>query len=775
MSRIIKFEMAETSSILDKLVPPDSPSYLAVQRLIIDVIEFLPDYGMTVNSDLSVDSDVLILNNCQSIAEQVVKESQTDVWATTYMLVLFYQVYGNPCANNNAWRFISGYLQVMFIITSRNDKHFARINQLSVRVRMGLKPNNPQTEILEKLIDIHEQHDSLIQVLTNLLKYENTIKNGETSGKLKNRKLASKIGQIRLAYEVVAEDKAFVSKRYSKNTEKCTNENYSNKTYIDSDDEPLRAILFSTKQKDNNVADAENIADDDVLQLLDNNFKPAKNVAKSSELQQWKLRSSYMHTRRHQFRFPTNTRQLSIIGYQMLFAELWQQFLTVSYKERHVHAVILLSLLSGRKIQNIIEELQLEKSQRNWLNYESSDDASEYCISNTIDVTSNRRSYLLEHRQSYGSEFKLPLPTQLQAVIENKLSISSDKIAELLVSIKNQLGMPALTSQHIESGLFIIIKNEINEPLHADMITGVDVRHSSALYYTSIETNNIRKTYKKALHLLSHYCDRESQKQLRHVYQAWMDNHHYKPYIGSDMTLKNTVCIQFFNQLAHGVESFNGCLKRDSSKHYDRYIEQFNAYGVWLWHVIMIQTGIRPVKHAPGLLCQFDFNHRTFWVSDKEERSGQSDGRIIPLSSFLIESLQNYLVYINRFAAIHNVIYSNETFPIHDILNSNQPLIQIYSRNPKGFSGITASSIRYQLKDFFSHQDNWLRHQLRSMLTDKVPEHLICTLYGHEHPDQETMHPMSSTYINQIKSLSNDLDQVADELELKQVEVSLHA
>lgn len=774
MSHIIKFEMAETKSILDKLVPPDSPNYSVIQQLIIRIIRFLPDYGMTINCESNFDSDVLMLSDCQIIAEQVIKDGQTEAWATTYMLVLFYQVYGKPCANNYAWRFMSGYLQVVFIITSRNDEHFARINQLGVRLRMALRTNNPQVEILEKLIDIHEQHSSSTQVLGSLRKYENTIKNGETSGELRNKKLASKVGQIRLAYEVVAEDKAFVSKRYSKNTERRINKKHSNKTYIDTDDEPLRAILFSTKQKDNNVADAENIADDDALQLLDNDFKPTKSVAKSSELQQWKLKNSYLHARRNQFRFPTNTRQLSIVGYQMVFAQLWQQFLAVSYKERHAYAVILLSLLSGRKIQNIIEELQLEKSQRNWLSYESSDDASGYCISNTIDVTSNRRNHLLEHRQSYGSEFKLPLPTQLQAVIENKLSVISDEVAELLISIKKRLGMPALTSQHIESGLFIIIKNELNEPLHADMITGVDVRHSSALYYTSIETNNIRKTYKKVVHLLSHYCDRESQEQLRQEYQIWMDNHHYKPYIGSDMTLKSTVCKQFFNQLAHGVESFNGRLKRDSSKRYDRYIEQFNAYGVWLWHIIMIQTGIRPVKHAPGLLCQFDFEYRTFWVSDKEERSGQAEGRIIPLSSFLIESLQNYIAYIKKFAAAHNIVYPNEPFPIHDILNSNQPLIQIYSRNPKGFSGITPSSIRYQLKDFFSHQDNWLRHQLRSMLTDKVPEHLVCTLYGHEHPDQEAMHPMSSTYVNQIKSLSNDLDQVAGELELKQVEVSLH-
>lgn len=101
-------------------------------------------------------------------------------------------------------------------------------------------------------------------------------------------------------------------------------------------------------------------------------------------------------------------------------------------------------------------------------------------------------------------------------------------------------------------------------------------------------------------------------------------------------------------------------------------------------------------------------------------------------------------------------------------------MIQLFSKNPRGFSGITPSKVRYQLKSFFSHQDNWLRHQLRTLLTNRAPEHLIRALYGHEQPDMEAMHPMSSLSINEIKSLSNYLDEVACEFNLKQVEVSVY-
>lgn len=60
------------------------------------------------------------------------------------------------------------------------------------------------------------------------------------------------------------------------------------------------------------------------------------------------------------------------------------------------------------------------------------------------------------------------------------------------------------------------------------------------------------------------------------------------------------------------------------------------------------------------------------------------------------------------------------------------------------------------------------------MLVDNTPEYLICALYGHEHPDQEAMHPMSSLSINELKGISNYLDEIAYELNLKQVEVTIY-
>ncbi|OXL24659.1 hypothetical protein [Psychrobacter sp. DAB_AL32B] len=769
MSQTKLFDDVTVRRVLDKLIPIDSPHYMQMHALVAHIISLVPDDEVdlvfsTTYENLKGFTDI----DCEDVIKQIIRQGKTVEWAVSYMLIVFYQVYGEVDINNNAWRFMSGYLKVMVMITARHDKHFAKIDKLSVRVRMALRPTDPQRRILDQLISIHAQCDSLSSCLPYIRQYEANVKQEEATGETANQYLGSKIGQIRLAYEVAIDNKAFIGKTYTEDTKRVKSAQTVTKTVAHIDGESLQRILFSTKQskKHSNVAIAENIADDDEVPLLDNDFKPAIQIAKSSELQQWRLKNNHQHARRNQFHFPTNHRQLSITGYQMLFATLWQRFISENTEDKIGYAVLLLSLLSGLNIDSIIADWQCSRSQRKYFIYDSTCKISRTAI--TIDVTTNTRNHLLAHRQSYGSTFYRALPVALQVMLEGKLTVSSDEIKSALSYAKSQLDLPALSPQHIEVGLLVIIKNELKQPLHADLITGVDVRHSSALYYTSTKTVELEQNYIKAVELITEYCNDEQKALLIDECSVPMNGH--RSHIGSDMALKTTMCQQFFNQLAVSAESFNGKLK----SRIDRYIAQFNSYSIWLWHIVMIQTGIRPVRHAPGLPHQFDLKRRILWVSDKEERHAQSDGRLIPLSKFLITAIQNYMTYIEQFAAIYNPLCPAAPYPINDILQSERPLIQLYKKNPKGFTSITPSQVRYQLQDFFSHQDNWLRHQLRSMLTGRVTDYLICALYGHEHPNQEFMHPMSSSFINQLHQLSPHLDAIATDLHLKQIEVRLY-
>ena len=245
-----------------------------------------------------------------------------------------------------------------------------------------------------------------------------------------------------------------------------------------------------------------------------------------------------------------------------------------------------------------------------------------------------------------------------------------------------------------------------------------------------------------------------------------------KTFVGSEMALTDEVCGQFFALLAEQVHGDKQQLNHGVNDREDEYIKQFNAYSLWLWHIIQIQTGIRPVNDAPGFLNQFNFNHDIYWVSDKSIRQGKDYGRLIPISTFLKTAIKNYISYIEHFASVHNSLYPEHKLEIDQILHSKVPFLQIFSLNPKKFMPITPRRIRGIVGKALPHQDNWLRHQLRSMLTNEVNELYICALFGHEHADQEIFHPMSSLSVNQYrKELLPQLDCVAKKLDLKQVEI----
>ena len=424
-------------------------------------------------------------------------------------------------------------------------------------------------------------------------------------------------------------------------------------------------------------------------------------------------------------------------------------------------------------------------------------------IRNSINVTVNRRDKVKPVTKSHSHHFSLPLPAPLDVVLQYKFEVKPTEVNQLLKTLKESLSLSLLSNQHVESVLAFIITHHISEPLHSDIITGVEVEHSSPLYYTSIETSYLISTYQAAIKILSNRCFESLRaincyrtnkaKKVSHLlnpenYKLWQA-HKYpyfvnmpivtsninKTYIGSEMALTDKICGQFFALLAGQVHGDKQQLNHGANDREDEYIKQFNAYSLWLWHIIQIQTGIRPVNDAPGFLNQFNFSYDIYWVSDKSIRQGKDYGRLIPMSSFLKTALKNYISYIKNFASEHNPLYPEHTLDIDKILQSKIPFLQVFSFNPKKFTAITPKRIRSAVGDALPHQDNWLRHQLRSMLTNEVDEVYICALLGHEHADQEIFHPMSSLSINQYRTeLLPQLDRVAQKLDLKQVEIKHH-
>ena len=791
-------EAEEVHGLIRRIVPHDSPLSAQLHRLIFELISLSPNYLMTT-LDQSTDSSLteLTKDECNTIIDAVNSHRNTDTWSVPLMLAIFTNYYRQKPFTDKTWLFMSKYLQLILLIAEREDKHFNKINALGVRIRMALKKNSSQTAIIDELIHIHDSSDNVVENFADIESYEQDMRHREETGLVKTQNLAKKIGEIRLAYEIIIEDKDYIERQRRVNGKPVIIKKMREDQDVLLTDEETRRMRFSRDSSDNNVVKSENLADDDPPALLDNKFNPTKKTAKSSQLQQYQVKTSYLHSKRNRFMFPSNTRLLTVSDYQSVFGKLWDMISDQEQRVNRVAAILLLSMITGRSIQTVIKEVATNKSQRQFLLEE---EGGVTVIRNSINVTGNRRDKVKPLTKSHSNHFSLPLPEPLDVVLQYKFEIEPAEVNQLLKTLKESLSLSLLSNQHVESALAFIITHHIREPLHSDIITGVKVEHSAPLYYTSIKTSYLISTYQAAIKILSNQCFKSlktidfyrpnKSKKNPHLinpknYKLWQA-HRYpylvnmpivasntnKIFIGSDMALTDKVCGDYFSLLANSVRGDSQQLNRGKNDREDEYIKQFNAYSLWLWHVIQIQTGIRPVNDVPGFLNQFNFSHDMYWVSDKSIRQGKDYGRLIPISHFLKTALKNYISYIKRFASEHNSLYPEHRLEIDKILQSEVSLLQVFSFNPKRFMPITPKRIRSTVGNALPHQDNWLRHQLRSMLTNEVDELYLCALFGHEHADQEIFHPMSSLSIDQYsKELVLKLDRVAQKLALKQVEI----
>lgn len=275
----------DAQQAIEKMVPNDSPLSGQVRSFIFNLVALSPNYLLNIqNFNSSTNPTILSDIDCQTITSLVKSNKHSDVWAVSYMLAQFINHYRSKLYTDKLWQFMSRYLQLMLLIAQGDDRHYNKVNTLGVRVRMALVKNSSQAAILESFFEIHANSDEAYQNLIDIKAYEQSTIHNEKTGKAKVANLAKKIGEIRLAYEVVIKNKAFIERSRNSNQKDKKPKNSRNEQQLPYTDEPTRQIRFANQHPEDNIADPESLADDNPAALLDNNYKPNKSIAKSSQL-----------------------------------------------------------------------------------------------------------------------------------------------------------------------------------------------------------------------------------------------------------------------------------------------------------------------------------------------------------------------------------------------------------------------------------------------------------------------------------------------------------
>ena len=199
------------------------------------------------------------------------------------------------------------------------------------------------------------------------------------------------------------------------------------------------------------------------------------------------------------------------------------------------------------------------------------------------------------------------------------------------------------------------------------------------------------------------------------------------------------------------------------------YREKFNFYNLWLWHVSLLLTSIRAVEGAPGYLNQMNFEAGIAWISDKEERATGNSQRLVPVCAFLQEAIQNFLHYLRSFAQRYGRLDLNINSEVNRVLASERPLLNFIDKKGS-FHPMRPAVISQELGDNFRFKPDWPRHVGQRFLHEQgVDEAVILAIFGHEMMGQEAWRKSSTLSMGHIIDAKKSYQQLAVELELKQV------
>ena len=270
-------EAIDVHRLISLIVPHDSPLSAQMHKLIFDLINLSPNYLMTtLNYSKATSSTKLTNEECDTIIRAVKSHKKSDIWSVSYMLAEFTEYYRQSPSTDKSWVFIGKYLQLILLIVERDDKHINKINNLGVRIRMALRTNSSQTEIIDELIKIHTLSGNIYENFADIESYEQDMRYKEEVGLVKTQNLAKKIGEIRLAYEIIIEDKDYIERQRRGNGKPVIIKKMREDQDVLLTDEETRRMRFPRVSSENNVIQTESLADDDPSALLDNKFKPTK-------------------------------------------------------------------------------------------------------------------------------------------------------------------------------------------------------------------------------------------------------------------------------------------------------------------------------------------------------------------------------------------------------------------------------------------------------------------------------------------------------------------
>ena len=459
------------------------------------------------------------------------------------------------------------------------------------------------------------------------------------------------------------------------------------------------------------------------------------------------LQQNYMSQR--DLALNSNTRLLSLAGYQALFAALNQDASTLPESETNktCASILLLSMITGLPVKSLLIPGYI--GHPGIFNLKG----KRYYIKHSLGITERSISQTLTEGdyENHSDTIKAPLPSWLiDNLLACQLPVKEDFTA-YLADLRSSLGLPYLSVNRIETALHVVL-SRYTPHCHrhiADIICRTPAPHAPAMYYSSHTSEMIIAHYKSALSVLSSL----SSFDLTDI-TPW-----HKYTVGSGFALKVESVHKIMNEMK---------VWADQSTNDE---DHFNRTSIFIWFVFCLLTGVRP-NNGLGKTYNIDLDMGWLVINDKPVKKVKSD-RLIPLCPTLTRYLTDYRDYLIDFQAKHQLKH-DISVTIDDIrLGNDEALLKLLSESAHSLKDIKRGDAYHMTKNIVDTNPYWTRHFVRTQLERLgVSLPLINTVIGHEKARQEVLGRFSSSSKADIKRVASTFEQIAEQLGLTNLKIN---
>ena len=513
----------------------------------------------------------------------------------------------------------------------------------------------------------------------------------------------------------------------------------------------VRQQYFLPKPAKNSVSDGLPMSFEEQIDTADFPViaydKPAHfSIRYSVPLQQTELSLQQIYLSRGDFRFNSDTRLLSGMGYQQVFNRLLfdalqndEQYLL----EKRCASILLLSFITAMPIQTLLQPhfirtsslFDIKKTQVN-LVYQ-------------LGITKRKNTQEQLSFENDTDWIKLPLPVWLVHFLVYPKNLSTvEAIQTYLAKLKEQIGLPYLSINRIETALEAVLSRYIagsNTHLTA-LICRTPAPDEPAMFYSSHRNSELLAHYQNALAWL----DTNGSLDLKYF------NRYQENTVGSGFALTLQTVKNLISKLQSWVLNVTNTQML------------FNRFSAYNWLVLCLLTGIRP-NNALSNIQDIDLDFGWLQVCDKPNKNLKNH-RLVPLCDSLIEHLLAYQRFLGavRLKNLHKPELSRTLAQIHGD-EMDVTLLNLINDTYDRLVSIKRGDMYQMLKEFIDLSPYWTRHFVRTQLEkNNVPIHLINSVIGHEKTTQEALGKYSSTSNQQIHAVSQTFQKIAVDLQLDQ-------